>query len=302
MEYALVAENISKVYGRKKVLNNISMKVKKGSIHGLIGKNGSGKTTLMRVLTGLTNPTEGRYTLFDSCDLELGHKRIGLLIENPGIYKNLSAKQNLEYFRILYGVPEKEIVEELLTMVGLKEAINKKSKKLSLGMKQRLSIAIALLGNPDMLILDEPINGLDPEGVFEIRNLLIKLNEEKGVTIIISSHILSELFKLATDYMIIDKGNVIEQISKEELEAKINKCIKIEIHKDDVKKASIILEQKLGIKGYEVLHNNIFRILGNVDISDINIALAKEEIKILSVSHSGEDPEEYFLNKVRESR
>ena len=302
MEYALVAENISKVYGRKKVLNNISMKVKKGSIHGLIGKNGSGKTTFMRVLTGLTNPTEGRYTLFDSCDLERGHKRIGLLIENPGIYKNLSVKQNLEYFRILYGVPEKEIVEELLTMVGLKEAINKKSKKLSLGMKQRLSIAIALLGNPDMLILDEPINGLDPEGVFEIRNLLIKLNEEKGVTIIISSHILSELFKLATDYMIIDKGNVIEQISKEELEAKINKCIKVEIHKDDVKKASIVLEQKLGIKEYEVLHNNIFRILGDVDIADINIALAKEEIKVLSVSHSGEDPEEYFLNKVKESR
>ena len=300
MKYALQTDGISKCYGRKKVLDNISITVKRGSIYGIIGMNGSGKTTFMRILTGLTSATSGSYRLFGSNDLKEGHKRIGSLIENPGIYKYLTARENLEFFRKLYGIAEKEIVDELLVKVNIVEAADKKVNKFSLGMKQRLSIAIALLGNPDMLILDEPINGLDPKGVLEVRQLLLELNDQYGITILISSHIISELYKLSTDYLIISKGKFVEQLTKEELEDKVNKCIKVGIAKDDVKRATRILEINLGIKEYDVLDGNIIRIFEYSDISKVNIALAKEEVAVKSLMYSGENIEEYFINRVRE--
>lgn len=208
MEYAIQSFNLDKIYRRKKVLENVSINVPRGSIYGLVGRNGAGKTTLMRVLCGLAEVSKGNYRLFNSENLNEGYKRLGILIEKPGIFGDMTAIDNMEYFRKLYGIPEEECMKELLEAVGLDWKNKKKVKNFSLGMKQRLGIAISLIGNPDLLILDEPINGLDPQGVFEIRKLLIKLNEEKGVTIFISSHILSELFKMATNYGIIENGNL----------------------------------------------------------------------------------------------
>lgn len=302
MEYALQTFNLDKTFKGKKVLSNISMNVPRGSIYGLVGRNGAGKTTLMRVVSGLVSPNNGGYRLLNSDDFKESHKRVGILIEKPGVYGNLTALQNIEYFQRLYCNFEKEISKEIskeiLEMVELDWRDKTKVKNFSLGMKQRLGIAIALIGNPDFLILDEPINGLDPKGVYEIRKLLLKLNEEKGITILISSHILSELFKLATNYGIIENGRLIEELTKEQLEEKCRKCIKIKIDKEDINKAIEVIETKLNITDYDVLPDNIFRIFNDNDIAKINIELAKEDIRIYSLSYNGEEIEEYFMEKV----
>lgn len=302
MEYAIQTFNLDKIYKRKKVLDNISLNVPKGSIYGLVGRNGAGKSTLMRVICGLASPNNGDYRLLDSDNLKECHKRLGILIEKPGLYGNLTAMQNLEYFQKLYCNFEKEISKqiskEILDMVELDWRDKKKVRNFSLGMKQRLGIAISLIGNPDLLILDEPINGLDPKGVYEVRKLLMRLNEEKGITILISSHILSELFKLATNYGIIENGKLIEELTKEQLEEKCRKCIKIKIDKEDINKAIEVIETKLNIKDYDVLPDNIFRIFNDKDIAKINIELAKENIRVYSLSYNGEEIEEYFMEKV----
>lgn len=298
MEYVIQSFNLDKVYRRKKVLNSISINVPKGSIYGLVGRNGAGKTTLMRVLCGLAEVNEGNYKLFNSEDLNECYKRLGILIEKPGIYEDMTAIDNMEYFRKLYGIPEKETMRNLLDAVDLDWKNKKKVRNFSLGMKQRLGIAISLIGNPDLLILDEPINGLDPQGVFEIRKLLIKLNEEKGITILISSHILSELFKMATNYGIIENGKLIKEITKEQLEEDCRRCIKIKVDKEDINKVVEILEIKLNIKEYDILPDNLFRIFNKDNIAEINIALAKENIKIYSLSYSGEEIEEYFMKVI----
>lgn len=302
MEYAIQTFNLDRIYKRKKVLDNISLNVPKGSIYGLVGRNGAGKTTLMRVICGLSSPSNGDYRLLDSDNLKESHKRLGILIEKPGLYGNLTAMQNIEYFQRLYCNFDKEISKqiskEVLEMVELDWRDKKKVRNFSLGMKQRLGIAISLLGNPDVLILDEPINGLDPKGVYEVRKLLMRLNEEKGITILISSHILSELFKLATNYGIIENGKLIEELTKEQLEEKCRKCIKIKIDKEDINKAIEVIETKLNITDYDVLPDNIFRIFNDKDIAKINIELAKENIRIYSLSYNGEEIEEYFMEKV----
>lgn len=298
MEYVVQSFNLEKNYGREKVLDNISINVPKGSIYGLVGRNGAGKTTLMRVLCNLVEKSNGNYKLFDSDNLKEGYTRIGILIESTGMFGYMTALENMEYFRMLYGVVDKEVSKKILELVGLEWIEKKKVRSFSLGMKQRLGIGISLLGNPDLLILDEPINGLDPQGVYEVRKLLIKLNEEKGITILISSHILSELFKIATNYGIIEKGRLIEELTKEELEEKCRRCIKIKIHKDDINKAVEILETRLNITEYDVLQDNIFRIFNNENINEINIVLAKENIRVYALSYNGEDIEEYFMERV----
>ena len=199
MEYILQTDNLSKIYGAKTVLDHVSIHVPKKSIYGLVGKNGAGKTTLMRIICGLTQQSEGSYTLLGKSNDAVVRKNMGMLIEKPGIYEHMTALENLRYFSLLFGIQSKDH-HRILEMVGLQNAGKKKASQFSLGMKQRLGIAISLLGNPDFLILDEPINGLDPEGVYEIRKMLESLNREHGTTIMIASHILSELHKLATHY------------------------------------------------------------------------------------------------------
>lgn len=211
MDYVLKTEHLTKVYGKQKALNQVSMRVKKGAIYGFIGKNGAGKTTFMKMVAGLAPQTEGTIELFGSKDLENQRKRIGSLIENPGVYANMTARENLEVIRRSFGIPEKQTVDDTLAFVGLAGNNKKKVKNFSMGMKQRLGLAISLLGNPDFLILDEPMNGLDPEGIKEIRELLLKLNRERGITILISSHILGELSKMATHYGIIKDGILVEE-------------------------------------------------------------------------------------------
>lgn len=216
MEYIIETEGLTKRYGKRLCVNNISIHIAKGDIYGFIGRNGAGKTTAMRLILVLARPTSGKIKLFNSDDLNAQRKKIGSLIEAPGLYKRCSALENMKRFSILYGGDDKEI-EELLSFVGLNGVGNKKVGQFSLGMKQRLGIAIALLGNPEVLILDEPVNGLDPAGIKEVRDLLLKLNKEKNVTIMISSHLLDELAKITTKYGIINNGVLVEEIDAPKL-------------------------------------------------------------------------------------
>ena len=219
MEVLVQTHNLTKQYGRHKVVNSVNLSVNKGEIYGLIGKNGAGKTTVLRLICGLANPTEGDISLFGQNSHDTGYlqNRVGILIENPGVYPNISAKDNVKLKCLAMGISSKGYIAELLEDVGLSAADKKKVKHFSVGMKQRLGIALALVGNPELVLLDEPINGLDPQGMAEIRETIIKLNKEKGITFIISSHILGELSKVASSYGIIDKGELKKQILKTEL-------------------------------------------------------------------------------------
>ena len=219
MESILTVKNIDKYYGDKKVLNNVSMNINRGDIYGFIGKNGAGKTTFMRVVLSLTYPRSGEVLLFGNKTIQEVGLKVGSLIEAPGFYKNLSAYENLKRFSIIYNADEKKI-PEILKLVGLSNTGKKKAKDFSLGMRQRLGIAIALLGDPEFLLLDEPINGLDPEGIKEIRDVILKLNKEKGITFLISSHLLDELSKIVTKYGILNNGVLVEEIGAKELHDK----------------------------------------------------------------------------------
>ena len=222
MEYILTTNALSKQYGHFKALNNLSMHVPKGAIYGFVGKNGSGKTTLIRLICGLQEPTSGEYILYGKKNSERGidksRRRMGAVVETPSIYLDMTAVDNIkEQYRVL-GLPTFEGINDLLKLVGLENTGKKKAKNFSLGMRQRLGIAIALAGDPDFLVLDEPVNGLDPEGIIEIRELILKLNREQQITVLISSHILDELSRLATHYGFIDGGHIIKEISAEDLE------------------------------------------------------------------------------------
>ena len=216
MEVLVQTHNLTKQYRQHKVVSNVNLSVNKGEIYGLIGRNGAGKTTILRLLCGLAKPTEGEISLFGqkSHDMIYTQNRVGILIENPGVYPNMSAKDNIKLKCLAMGISGKGYIAELLADVGLSAADKKKVKHFSVGMKQRLGIALALAGNPELVLLDEPINGLDPQGIAEIREMIIKLNKEKGITFIISSHILGELSKIATSFGIIDKGELKKQILK----------------------------------------------------------------------------------------
>ena len=223
MEYVLKTQGLQKKYRNFTALSDVTMSVPKGSIYGFVGRNGAGKTTLIRVICGLQNPTKGSYSLYgidnNSCSIIKSRRRMGAVVETPAIYTGLSARDNLkQQYRVL-GLPSFDGIDELLELVGLSDSGKKKAGNFSLGMRQRLGIAVALCGNPDFLVLDEPINGLDPQDIVEIRELILKLNKERQITVLISSHILDELAKLATHYGFIDHGRIIKEMSVEELEA-----------------------------------------------------------------------------------
>lgn len=297
MEYILQTSNLSKVYGSKNVLNNININVPKGSIYGLVGKNGAGKTTLMRIICGLTKQSSGNYTLFGKPDSYNLRNNIGMLIEKPGIYDNMTALENLQYFSLLFGMPSNNH-NKILEMVGLENTGKKKARQFSLGMKQRLGIAIALLGNPSFLILDEPINGLDPEGVYNMRKMLQKLNENYNITIMIASHILSELHKLATNYAIIDKGSLIDEFDKETLENNCKSNIKITVEPQCLEDAKILLTSHYPNLNYKITNKNVFLLYDEINLADINQLLVKNGIRVCGLGVNNENIEKFFVEKL----
>lgn len=298
MEYVLQTENLSKVYSKKTVVNKVSMHIKKGDIYGFIGKNGAGKTTLIRMVAGLAIPAAGDIKLFDSNELGKQRSRIGITVENPALFPNMTAKQNLEYYVRLYGVPEKDAIQNVLKTVGLEDTKRKKSKNFSLGMKQRLAIAISLLGNPDFLMLDEPMNGLDPIGIKDMRELLLDLNK-KGITILISSHILGELSKIATVYGIINNGNLVEEFTQEELDSRCRRCIKIKVN--DTERAVTIIENELHTTEYDILPENVIRLFNHSEqTGELNRLLIMGGVEVDSIEAVGQDLEGYFLNLMEE--
>ena len=281
--------NLNKNYGKKNILDNLSMNLKKGDIYGLVGKNGAGKTTLIRIILSLANYDSGEIELFGEIDEKKKlheHKKIGNIIETPSFYSFLTAKQNLEYYRIQRGIVGEKSIDEILEMVGLGDVGNKKFKKFSLGMKQRLGLALALLGEPELLILDEPTNGMDPMGIKEVREVLINLNKKNGVTILVSSHILGELSQLANCYGFLKDGN--------------EKCRNhLLIKVDDCKKAVVILEKVLDNNSYEVLPDRFIKIYNKLDEPQlINRALVENGVEVYSLERVGVNLEDYFVDLI----
>lgn len=295
-ENVVEINNLCKTYKDTKAVAHVNMTIKKGDIYGFIGRNGAGKSTTLKMIVGLIFPTSGQIKLFVESRNKFTDRRIGSLIENPGLYPNLSAYDNMELKAIALGLKDKEKIIELLNLVKLDYKSKKIVKKFSLGMKQRLAIALALLGNPDLLILDEPINGLDPEGIRQIREVIQYLNENKKMTIIISSHILGELSKIATRYGIIRDGQMIEEISAKELDQKCRDYLLLKV--EQVEKAIPLLENDLGIYDYIVHENNEIRIYDNIESSKINLVLIKHNIKINQIYYQKQDLESYFLEKI----
>lgn len=295
MEYVIQTINLTKKFNSKVAVDNVNLHVQKGDIYGFIGRNGAGKTTTMRVILGTLLPTSGEVILFGSKDLNNQRRRIGSLIEAPGIYKNCTAFENMKRFSLLSGGTDQEITD-LLEFVGLGNTGKKKAGQFSLGMKQRLGIAIALLGNPELLVLDEPINGLDPAGIKEIRDLIIKLNKEKGVTFIISSHLLDELGKIATRYGIIHSGELIEEISAEDLQERCKTCLNIVT--PDVKMALEVLEKNGLLHNHKVTDEKISLYKHVENPSKINEILVKSGVKVNELSFSGSGFEDYFIERL----
>lgn len=298
----LRTNNLTKKYKDFTALNNVNITINKGDIYGLIGRNGAGKTTLMKVITTLTNKTSGEFYLFDKDDSDLTEtkRRIGCLIENPAFFENLTAYQNLKYYAIQKGIVDYSQIDKVLDLVKLSDSKKKKFKTFSLGMKQRLGIAFAMLDNPDFVILDEPINGLDPIGISELRETLKKLNEESNITMLISSHILSELYLLANKFCFIEKGKIIKELSKEELDVECSRAIVIKTN--NVKETCLILEKELNTKNYKVIDKHEVRLYDYLDDSGkVNKELAKNDIDVISIYESGISLEDYFKSIVKEA-
>ncbi len=298
MEYVLSCNALCKSYRRFQALDHLSMHVPKGSIYGFVGKNGAGKTTLIRLICGLQAPSSGEYQLYghshNDGQIALARRQMGAVVETPSIYGHLSATENLkEQYRVL-GIPETNTIPALLDLVGLGDTGKKKAKNFSLGMRQRLGIAIALAGSPDFLVLDEPINGLDPQGIIEVRELILKLNREHHITVLISSHILDELSKLATHYGFIDHGRMIKEISAPALEASCRKCVVVEV--SDIRALCRVLD-KTNLE-YCVQNDNTADIYSKVNITKLVMALAEENCEILSVKERDESLESYYVNLV----
>lgn len=298
MEYVLTTENLGKQYRHFKALSGLSMHVPKGSIYGFVGRNGAGKTTLIRLVCGLQEPTSGSFTLYgvknDDRNIIKSRRRMGAVVETPAIYLDMTAEENLrQQYRVL-GLPSFEGIPELLQLVGLHNTGKKKASNFSLGMKQRLGIAVALAGDPDFLILDEPTNGLDPQGIIETRELILRLNRERQITVLISSHILDELSRLATHYGIIDSGRMVKELSAEELENACRKCMRMEVTK--VTALARVLDG-MGID-YKVLSETKADVYAKINISQLTLALAKESCEVLSIEEKDESLESYFVSLV----
>ena len=293
MEYVIETRGLVKKYGEKTAVNQVFAHVKKGDIYGLIGRNGAGKTTLMKLILGLAVPNAGEISLFGSRDLETGRRKIGSLIEEPALFKNESAFENMKRFAILSPTSDDDI-KRLLDFVGIGNTGNKKVGAFSLGMKQRLGIAIALLGAPELLVLDEPINGLDPAGIKEVRDMIVDLNR-KGITFMISSHILDELGKIATTYGIVNEG-VLEEISAEELRDNCRSALKITV--DDGEKAAAAITAGFPDAEFTV-KENIIEITSEVkDVSAVNRALVKADVSVYGIANEKVEFEDYFIARL----
>lgn len=298
MDNILKINNLSKKYNHHKVLNNLNMTIKKGAIYGLVGRNGAGKTTLIRIITGLQSPTNGYYELFNISSktkkITEFRKDVGAIIERPSLIENMTAKENLIEQLKLVGIHQFNNVNNLLELVGLSNANKKQVKNFSLGMRQRLGIAVALCSNPKFIILDEPINGLDPEGIIDIRKLIQKLNKEQEITFLISSHYLDELSKIATDYGFINEGQIIKEISAKEFNSNKHNQIKIIVDNPE------IAEKYFKSKNihYQNLNNNCFQMLTDINISTIIIELSKLNCIVKSFKENEDTLENYYLNLI----
>ncbi len=298
MEYVLTTSGLSKKYGKFCALNDLTMHIPKGSIYGLVGRNGAGKTTLIRLICGLQKPTKGNYSIYGVKNTSKGivkaRRRMGAVVETPAIYLDMTAEDNLKQQCLILGIPSDDTIPEILHLVGLENTGKKKAKNFSLGMKQRLGIAVALVGNPDFLVLDEPVNGLDPQGIIEMRELILKLNREYQITVLISSHILDELSRLATHYGFVDKGRLVKEISASELDNVCKKYIRVEV--SDLNALVRILDaNKLP---YEVISDNSVNIYKKINLSKLVLALAKENCELISSHEQDESLENYFINLI----
>lgn len=298
MNCILQTNNLTKRYKNFQALSGLSMNVPKGSIYGFVGKNGAGKTTLMRLICGLQEPTSGDFTLYgirnDSKDIINSRRRMGAVVETPAIYLDMTAEDNLKQQALVLGLPSFANIPTILKLVGLDNTGKKKARNFSLGMKQRLGIAVALIGNPEFIVLDEPTNGLDPQGIVEIRELILKLNREHDITVLISSHILGELSKLATHYGFIEKGCIVKEISAAELEAACRKCTRVEV--SDTKILARVLD---GLNvDYEITTDTMANIYGELSLSKLVLSLAKENCELFSSHEQDENLETYFINLI----
>lgn len=298
MDYVLKTNALCKNYKNFNALNGLSMSIPKGAIYGFVGKNGAGKTTLIRLICGLQEPTSGDYTLYGrkNTDREIvqSRRRMGAVVEVPSIYLDMTAEDNLKQQYCVLGLPSFDGLTDILKLVGLENTGKKKAKNFSLGMRQRLGIAIALAGDPDFLVLDEPVNGLDPQGIIEIRELILKLNREQQITVLISSHILDELSRLATHYGFIDNGCIVKEISAAELEAACRKCVRMEVSNTKAL-AHVLDEMKFD---YKIITDKTADVYAKVNISHLTAALAKENCEVISMQEHDESLESYYISLV----
>ena len=298
MEYVLTTQNLSKSYSKFQALDHFTMHVPKGAIYGFVGRNGAGKTTLIRLVCGLQSPTAGSYSIYGIDDkdkrISKSRRRMGAVVETPAIYMDMTAAENLKQQYLLLGMPSYEGIDDLLALVGLENTGKKKARNFSLGMKQRLGIAIALAGDPDFLVLDEPVNGLDPQGIIEIRELILKLNRERGITVLISSHILDELSRLATHYGFIDKGRMVKEMSAAELEAACRKCMRVEV--SHTAALSRVLDE-MGVE-YKILSDTTADIYAKLNISELTHALDGVDCELIALTERDESLESFFIELI----
>ena len=298
MEMMLTVQDLTKRYQDFKALDHFSMNVEKGAIYGFVGRNGAGKTTLIRTICGLQAPSQGTYTLLgrkhNDPKIAKSRRKMGAVIETPSLYRELNARENLEVQLRMLGLAESAEIDRLLALVGLSEAGRKKVKDFSLGMRQRLAMAVALAGDPDFLVLDEPVNGLDPQGIIEVRELILKLNQKHQVTVMISSHNLDELARLATVYGFIDHGRMVKEIAADELEKTCRKCVELSVGSPE---AAVETLESTGAD-YRVTAADTVEVYGEIGLSDLLLKLAKNGCAVLSMKARDESLESYYLSLV----
>lgn len=296
MEYVLQTNGLTKRYKSFQALNGLTMHVPKGVIYGFVGKNGAGKTTLLRLICGLQKPTSGNFTLYgirnDSKDIIKSRRRMGAVVETPSIYMDMTAEENLKQQYLILGLPSYYGIPELLKLVGLKNTGKKRVKNFSLGMKQRLGIAIALVGDPDFLVLDEPTNGLDPQGIVEMREMILKLNRERQITVLISSHNLDELSRLATYYGFIDAGSIACEMSAAELESSLQKCVRMTVT-NIVVLARVLDEMEIEYKIIDAQSADVF---ARPNITQLSLALSKGGCEVLTTEEHNENLESFYIS------
>jgi ABC-2 type transport system ATP-binding protein len=297
MDYVLQTQHLRKTYGKFVALDNLTLNIPKGAIYGMVGRNGAGKTTLIRIVTGLNMPTKGEYSLFgvkntDGKILQV-RRKTGAVVETPSLHPEMNARDNLIQQTVALGLP-KDNIDDILKLVGLGNTGKKKAKDFSLGMRQRLGIAFSLVGDPEFLVLDEPINGLDPQGIMEVREMILRLNKEKGITILISSHILDELARLATHYGFIERGRVIREMSAEELEAACRTAVHVNVN--DTKLLADVLDG-MGAE-YRIYSPNEADIFSPVQATPLVLALNEKNCFVNSMTERHESLESYFMGLV----